>query len=112
MPSMIEAAQAAWHLYGDCELDNWRIEGYHVKASGIPKRARQEYLHVFTFDLGPKVNQVTLTTILRAPWHQRIRYNSRTGMPTVPRHLYKQVPATNSYWIPDYIADVPKELRY
>lgn len=101
----IEVAQAAWQHYGDCQLDNWELGDGYVSATGIPKRAKQEYLHVFVFGLGPKPHQTTLKSILRVPWHQRVRFDGETGMPTIPRHLFKLFTWNYNVWGGNYVAE-------
>lgn len=100
----IEIAKLAWERWGDCELEHWKAQDGYVQASGIPKRAKKDYSHVFVFVLGPGWGEQALKSIIRAPWHTRIRFDLMNGLPTVSRYLFKMIPEQNGVWGKPYIA--------
>lgn len=96
LPTRLDIALRAWDDVGDCELSGWErrtgnIDSVtdHLVAYGKPPRARHEYHYVFVFRGrwidGGYAN--VLVSILRAPWHETIRW--RGGFPNNRKHLYK-----------------------
>ena len=92
LPTRIDIAKKAWAAIGNYPLDKWETgkgDADYLIAWGYPPRARYEYVHVFVFmhrwlDKG---YANVLVSVLRAPWHEKIRF--RGASPDNRRHLYK-----------------------
>jgi len=51
--ALIECAKCTWADIGDYDLESWAIckcSSFAVEAFGRPRRAKQDYLHVFIFE--------------------------------------------------------------